>query len=128
MRELAKQNDALLEGLESRLKSRDSLAKKLARDSLEQQISLEQAVPQIPDIVRYTMVFEDGRYSRGVVDALAQLEAAGYKSSGLKIPGVLVLLYKGINAVFDSPDGQKFELQFHTEKLSYEAGHQPPAL
>lgn len=108
-----------LEGLEFRLKSLDSLTRKIISDAKDMEVSVEEAAPLIMDILRYTFVIDDDEYVRATADTVEKLLAQGYvllkfKNTWLKDD------YRGINSVFRTPDGAAFELQFHTPR-SFEA-------
>ena len=72
------------------------------------------ALRSILDILRYTAVFPTKRYTSAVIACIASLEEYGFTKLRVKNywgPGDG---YQGINAVFVSPKGLPFELQFHT--------------
>lgn len=81
-------------------------------------ISADAAINAIDDSLRYTVTFPDGKYAAGVARTLSMLHQAGHS----------VVLgmgrnywkqgddYQGINVAMMSPDGVKWELQFHTPK------------
>lgn len=103
-----------MEGLDFRLKSHDSLARKIASDAVDKQISHRQAAAGIKDAVRYTTVFSNQDYATSVRQALAALKRRGYTIVQIKNYWGAGDPYQGINAVLRSPTGQTFEWQFHT--------------
>lgn len=74
----------------------------------------------IKDVLRYTVIFPESGYSAGVRTASDAVLAQGntlvkFNNSWKNSDG-----YRGINAVYETPQGFKFEVQFHTE-ASYHA-------
>jgi hypothetical protein len=107
---------AQLEGLDFRLKSEDSLKRKLATDLLETPgRTAEESLANIKDSVRYTVKLPEGSYSGGVSQVTSELQARGYENVTWKntwpADG-----YRGINSTWRDPStGQTFEVQFHTQ-------------
>ena len=103
-----------LTGLEHRLKSTESIARKLLLNAHDMEISLEEAVQTIHDALRYTFIIDIDRYTDGVDEILKALVSLGYGVKRLKNTwgndG-----YKGINTNLTTPDGYVFEVQFHTQ-------------
>ena len=66
-------------------------------------------------MIRYTLTAPADQLAKKVLDTMAQLEKAGYKTTIVKntwdAPNAS---YRGINTTVESPDGIKFELQYHT--------------
>ncbi len=118
---LAAATGGKLEGLRYELKTQRSLYRKfsarMAQGAAPQDISKE-----LKDVLRYTMTFDEGRYSRSVKEAIKELEAQGYKEVAIKNFWGQER-YMGVNAAFETSSGQRFELQFHTsgEKGSWRA-------
>lgn len=120
MKRLANDNEGQLYGLDYRLKERNSLAAKIARDRYRDPLlSYDDALVGIRDSVRYTMVmspYEYGVNAQNVIDTL-RLEG---KTVTVKNYWGKYGDYNGINCqVFDPDLGTWYELQFHTEQ-SYE--------
>ncbi|MGW2404482.1 hypothetical protein ACWCXK_08140 [Streptomyces sp. NPDC001739] len=110
-----KVDDGKLIGLEFRLKGEDSLKRKLATDMLED-IGMDHgsALTDIKDSIRYTMEVPSNGYTRGVQQAINDLQAGGFENITFKNTWDSVG-YKGINSTWRDPvSGQVFELQFHT--------------
>lgn len=101
---LAGQNGMKMEGLDYRLKEKDSLARKLA----------DPKSGEINDALRYTMVAPPGELAGSAAKTLAKLEEQGYKVTKVKNTFKPGAPYKGVNTQVMAPDGQMFELQFHT--------------
>jgi hypothetical protein len=109
-----------LEGLEFRVKTKESYLRKVEADYQAAQlesldISQLSVAAKINDAIRYTAVAgEDSLtvvYSR-VIDQLLekQYEVVKMKNTWLETFNP----YKGINVIIRNPQGQNFELQFHT--------------
>lgn len=101
-------------GWDRRRKEDDRLKDKIAqalRDNPEKNVL--EVIDQIPDAIRYTYQFEAEDYTRGYFDVCDRLEAAGYRQEHCRnswdSPD-----YKGVNTRWRSPEGQLFEIQFHT--------------
>jgi hypothetical protein len=103
-------------GLQFRLKQQDSLARKIATDIVKTGMSPEEAAGGISDAVRYTCCFAPEEYTAGVTKVLNELREGGNKIKKLKNAWVKKIPYKGINVQLIDPQGQAFELQFHTER------------
>ncbi|MEU3449398.1 ATP nucleotide 3'-pyrophosphokinase [Streptomyces thermolilacinus] len=107
--------DAELIGFDNRLKSPDSLKRKVATAMKEAPgQSVEATLATINDAVRYTLQWPDARYTTGVVAASSHLAAWGNDSVRWKNTwggsG-----YKGVNSGWREPrSGMRFEIQFHT--------------
>ncbi len=100
-----------LVGLDNRLKTLASLEEKL----------VQRGVPasNINDVLRYTMTFSEDTFSASAKRAMAQLESLGYEKVVVRNSFRNNARYKGINTTFKTPDGQLFELQFHTPQSFY---------
>jgi hypothetical protein len=101
---LAKASGGKQEGLEYRLKTKESLARKLETTNPE----------NINDSLRYTITYPSENIGAGANKVMKQLEDAGYTKVKVKNTFKPGSPYKGINTTFKTPDGQPFELQFHT--------------
>lgn len=112
---LADENGAQLEGFDHRLKGEDSLARKIASDAVEKGITQQQAAAEISDALRYTMTFPADDYTGSVERVAEDLQSRGFtfvKERNTWDPPASP--YRGLNTNLTSPDGFRFELQFHT--------------
>lgn len=110
----------VMEGLEFRLKAKESYLRKVDTDyqqavKSDPSITKAYVASKINDAIRYTAIADEeslyGVYNR-IVD---QLKVSGYEIVNLKNTWFdTVNPYRGVNAVIQSPGGQNFELQFHT--------------
>lgn len=91
-------------GLEFRLKTVDSLARKI------------ESCPErtINDALRYTMTFDEPAFTQSVRSTMNRMDQQGYRLVKVWNQFLEGVPYKGINASYHTPDGQLFELQFHT--------------
>lgn len=118
-----------MDGLDNRLKFDKSLAKKAAADAKDPNQdyngNIEDAAKGIKDGARYTAVFDNDTFAEGYQKVKEALEEMGIKEyrcknfftqyrdqdgTGKKKIGE----QKSIQCVFETEDGEKFELQFHT--------------
>jgi hypothetical protein len=110
-----------LEGLPHRLKGEERLKEKIATElTVTPAMSPDEALKKINDTIRYTFCFEPGSYSDGYWDVKQRLEARQYQMIYSKNYWQDDPEYKGINTRWYTPEGQRFEVQFHTPE-SYHA-------
>ena len=115
MQRIADRSGGSLEGLDFRLKSEESLKRKLATELAEPDSpGVDHALANMKDSVRYTYQFDGQHYADGVASARAGLQDAGYQEIKFKNTwgeeG-----YQGINGAYRTPDGSgTIEVQFHT--------------
>lgn len=104
-----------MEGLQFRLKSTDSIARKIDKEvATGMAKDRAQAAAEMGDMIRHTVAFNEGTYTGGVAKMVETLQNAGYKLSIRNFwkdgdP------YQGININLEK-DGVKTELQFHTKE------------
>ena len=108
----------MLGTLEHRIKSQDSLTRKILSDSHIKGISLEEAAEGIGDSLRYTMIVSEENYANVANKSLQQLQESGYTVNKIKNYWGDDI-YQGVNVSLTTPDGVKMELQFHTEDSFY---------
>jgi len=100
--------------LEQRLKSTDSLARKIDADAeKDHEGDREAAANAISDSVRYTLNVDDANYTDGVEKTIGALEETGWKVESVKNFWQAGDPYDGTNIKI-SKDGVKVELQLHT--------------
>ncbi|MGV0607370.1 hypothetical protein [Mycolicibacterium sp. XJ1904] len=103
-----------LKRFETRFKSLDSLYRKVQDIMFDDETGAEDAVAEVRDALRYTVVVgESGYWAKGS-DVGASLERAGYRRAK-QSPGWPRFGYRGRNDSFISPEGLEFEVQIHTE-------------
>jgi len=111
---LLEDGNAKFTSFEHRLKTVDSIRRKIIADSSDYKGSYYRAMDNICDSVRYTFIIEDEMYVSQIEKYLRELEDMGYEVIefanywGTKF-------YQGINTKIVSKNGKDiFELQFHT--------------
>jgi hypothetical protein len=116
VRAAAALSDAEVIGFDRRLKSPDSLKRKVATSMKENPgQKVGEALARISDSVRYTLQWPDHRYSVGVTIASHTLAAWGNDSSKWTNRWTSAKGYKGLNTGWRAPrSGHPFEVQFHT--------------
>ena len=113
MQKTAADNGAKMAGLEYRLKSEKSLARKISDEKADFGGDAAQTAAAMSDVARYTMTFKDESYVSGVNDVIADLRDQGYE---LRVKNYWQDgdPYQGLNIAAVHPSGVKFELQIHT--------------
>src|SRR5579862_6452934 len=117
-----------LAGFERRLKGegriQEKINEKLAAEKLssEPRMTAAEAVHEMADVIRYTYCFQAENYTKGYYDIKVRFESRGhemyYSQNYWTDPE-----YKGVNTRWVTPEGQRFEVQFHTPE-SFHAKHQ----
>ncbi len=116
MSAIAGANGGKLEGLENRLKSTDSLARKIEADAnAEYGGDIDKAAANIGDVSRYTVTYGDADYTKNVTKTLETLEQNGYEVVKVKNYWGADDPYQGINVKIKK-GGVTRELQIHTDK------------
>jgi hypothetical protein len=109
-----------MEGLDFRIKTRESFLRKVDADSQTikaagSDITLAQIAAAMSDVIRYTGIADADNLYDFYSKAMGQIENTEYKIIKVKNTwGDIANPYRGVNTVIQSPDGQNFELQFHT--------------
>ena len=134
LKDVSKQTNGEMIGLEYRFKSEESLTRKITDRSNRvekalikqgktpaeaKQVALTETVTGVNDALRYTMSFPKEKYYSSYEKTIEILEKQGYKVEAVanfwsKSGTRFDTGYRGINTTLLSPTGQKFELQFHT--------------
>jgi hypothetical protein len=109
-----------LDGLEHRRKEDNRIKEKVA-ELLKRMPdrTAEDVLRALPDVIRYTFCFESANYTAGYWDIKNRMEERGYSMIYSKNHWRDDPEYKGINTRWVTADGQRFELQFHTEESFY---------
>jgi hypothetical protein len=114
----------VLVGLEHRLKGTNRLKEKIAdKSTADLALSLGDVASKINDAVRYTFCFGGDEYVGGCKDIRQRLESAGHKMMPSTNRWLDDPEYKGINTRWQTPEGGRFELQFHTRESFYAKEH-----
>ena len=104
-----------MRGLEHRIKSRDSLLRKLMLKGNTKGLGPVQLVNDIKDVLRYTMVYSPVGWGLNVQDSLWGLEERGYRVKEEENFWEKGDDYSGLHYVLESPSGINIELQFHSD-------------
>lgn len=107
------ENGGRLEHLEHRVKTTDSLARKIQLKADEHNVSVDEAAGLIGDTVRYTSVFPDADYVQGTKSVIETLRSEGYEVQVKDYWSRTDDPYKGVN-IKAQRDGLMVELQTHT--------------
>lgn len=116
MSKIAKATGGELVGLENRIKTTQSLARKISTDAKNENKTLDEAAAKISDSSRYTLQLDEDKYTDGTLSAIKSLEGEGYtvqvKNFWEKGDD-----YQGINVKLTDPKtGHLVEFQIHTPK------------
>jgi hypothetical protein len=108
---------AWLEGFARRLKGDDRFKEKVAEGlaTIGPDAGPEEMLEQVPDAIRYTFCLQFETYTKGYYDIKERLEGLGYEmyqSKNLWEDAE----YKGVNTRWVTAEGQRFEVQLHTEE------------
>ncbi|MCT7682431.1 MAG: hypothetical protein N4R97_02700 [Lactobacillus iners] len=114
LKAIAKVNGSQLSGLKYRLKTVDSLARKIISDSKEKGIGLNEASDLIHDKLRYTILKEPNTFTDNYFKTVEELHRKKYTVVRVKNTFKEGAVYKGVNTLVKDPHGNIFELQFHT--------------
>lgn len=113
MQDLASVAGGELQGLQHRVKSTDSLARKIDADAnKDHKGNIQAAADNVSDAIRYTMTIPDGDYVAGVESTTKALEASGFelRTKNFWQPGDP---YDG-QTIKATKDGITVEIQLHT--------------
>lgn len=103
-----------LVGLDYRIKSEESLTRKIETKSTQKNISFETYSKNVTDVLRYTNV-SDGKYLADDYTIIVEdMRKKGYNLIESTNTFPTQSPYKGINCLVQDKEGFVFELQFHT--------------
>lgn len=103
---------AHLDGLEHRLKTMDSMARKVATEKFGGK-ETRMALRRVKDPIRYTLIVPDEHLSVVAPRLLSDLSASGYTCHRVH-NAFADVGYQGINTRWTTSQGVPFEVQFHT--------------
>ena len=111
VQDVANKNGAELQGLEYRVKTPSSTYEKMH----EREEGMD--IGEMKDVIRYTEIYPPDKLAEGTNASLKDFESRGYTVDRVKNTwDDENTSYRGINANLTSPDGQTFEVQFHTQE------------
>ena len=112
-----KKTSAKFYGLEHRLKTKESIERKINTDSKEKNISIKEA-SRIKDAVRYTAISKDSDFVKNYNTIKTSLQDKGYTEVRCRnyfdMYNKGLAKHKAVQSVFSDPKGYLFELQFQT--------------
>lgn len=108
-------NGGTMAGLEFRLKTEDSLARKIRDKAKAKKMTEDQYAQEIGDAVRYTALYDPADYVQRAEATLKALESQGHTVIDVENNWARGDAYSGVNAVLQAENGMRWELQFHTE-------------
>lgn len=114
LRRVVEGSGGRLEGLEYRLKTAKSLARKIITKATERGQTPEEAAAKISDALRYTGVTEAKEYPKMIRKTIKELKKQGFSVEELETHWKRGDAYNGIHLIVKSKDGVKVEIQFHT--------------
>lgn len=112
---LADKHGGQVESLEYRLKSEESLARKIDGEKDDFGGDTEKTAEAMSDVTRYTVTFDEGGYVGSSKAIVQDLESQGM-TARVKNYWKGDDPYQGVNIAVTRKDGSKFELQLHTPK------------
>ena len=104
-------------GLEFAVKSEESLTRKIKSEATEKGITVEEAAAGMRDVNRYTMQLAEDAFVAGYNKTMKALQQNGHEV--IRVKNTLAnpnAEYRGVNTNLKSPEGDVWELQFHTAK------------
>lgn len=115
----AKASGSELYGLENKLKTKESIERKINKNEHEKDISTYDASSDIKDAIRFTTISSEKDYVNNYNSFKKSLEEKGYKEIRCKNYFDLFnkgkVKHKSVQSTFAADDGYEFEVQFHTD-------------
>lgn len=115
LKEVSSTENSELFGLDYKIKSKESLVRKIISDSKEKRIALKEATNQINDVLRYTILNDEDSFTNKYFKIVGKMKEKGYNIIRVKNTFKQDVVYKSINTLVKN-NGDIFELQFHTPK------------
>lgn len=119
-----------MEGLAFRVKTKESFVRKVDTDyqlakASGTDITQLEVANNTNDVIRYTGVTDGESLYSLYLTVMRAIENEGFKIIKVKNTwGDNLNPYRGINTIIQSPEGQNFELQFHTPESFYLKQHE----
>ena len=114
VKDIVNQLELKLEGLDFRLKTRESLGRKIIKDSIDDGVSGKEAFDKLKDVVRYTTVLPEDTFTEKYFEMQELIKSKGYSIIKVKNTWEKGSNYKGINTTLKK-DKLNFEMQYHTD-------------
>ena len=112
---IANRYGGYLDGLDFKLKTKESLARKIVSDSELDGVSLSESAKSINDVLRYTTIFDENTFANDYARMKRDLISSGYRIKKVKNTWLQDGPYKGVNTIL-SIHGINFEMQYHTQE------------
>jgi hypothetical protein len=113
MQDLARGVGGKLAGFDFRIKTQESLARKI-KDKMAEGMTAKQAADSVKDSLRYTVALPTEEYTNASQQVFDGLAARGYQLVDIKNYWPLGDTYSGINTNWITPGGLTIEVQVHT--------------
>lgn len=118
IKQAARIANSRMHGLEHRLKTKESIKRKIETDSIEKGISVNASANDIKDAVRYTTITNDKNFVSSYNILKRAMQSLGYSEVRCKNYFEMykqgAVKHKSVQSVFEDKDGYKFEVQFQT--------------
>lgn len=106
-------------GLENKLKTKESISRKINKNAKEKNQSLSKSANDIKDAVRFTTISPEKTFVSSYEKVKKELERKGYKETRCKNYFELFregkVKHKSVQSTYATKDGYEFEIQFHTK-------------
>lgn len=103
-----------LYGLDNRIKLVPSISRRIRKIYQRTEIDIKEAITQVEDPLRYTLVAETKEYIPFIKDAIDQLKKQGFTLIKIHNWWADNDAYEGLHVTFQTPTEVNFEIQFHT--------------
>ena len=118
IKDASEKSGSNLHGLEHKLKTKESIKRKIETDSEEKGITISEAAKSLKDALRYTTISEDDSFVQNYNAFKKNMEDKGYKEIRCRNYFDLYnrgfVKHKSVQSVFEDPNGYSFEVQFQT--------------
>lgn len=106
-------------GLENKLKTKESIKRKIETNSIEDGTTPYESAKGIKDAVRYTSLSNDNDFTSNYFSVKDSLSKLGYKETRCKnyfdLYNKGLAKHKSVQSIFEDESGYKFEIQFQTK-------------
>lgn len=113
-----KKSGSKLYGLQNRLKTKNSIQRKIDKKVKEDNLTIGEASNNIKDAIRYTTISSEKDFVNSYNTFKKTMEDKGYKETRCKNYFDLYnkgkVKHKAVQSTYSTKDGYEFEVQFHT--------------
>ena len=111
LKEVSSKGSGQLQGLDHKLKSVESLTRKLIAKSQLKKVDIEAYAKEISDVLRYTNVSSGDKLVDDYFVFVEEFRVNGYNFIDVKNSFIDKFpAYKGVNTTVEDPDGFRFEI------------------